>query len=92
MRAAPRNQSTRVTLTPAEIAARHGVDVHVILAWIKCGELIAVNVARDQNGRRPRWRIDPNDLMAFENRRKSKPPDPPAPRRRKQSRDVIEFF
>lgn len=54
--------------TPAQLAARLGVATRKVHSWIRAGELRAVNIATDPNGR-PRWVIDMADLQAFEQRR-----------------------
>jgi hypothetical protein len=77
--------------TPPKVACELGVDVHAILAWIKAGELRAVNLAANANGKRPRWKISPSDLEAFLARRASQAPTTPVRRRRKQE-GVIKFF
>ena len=76
--------------TPPQLAKRYGVDPTKILHWIKTGELRAINLATDRNGR-PRYRIAPADLAAFE---VSRAVQPPAPRLRRRSADpgVIQFF
>src|SRR5208282_6385077 len=51
-------------LTPPELARALRVDVHTVLAWIRDGQLRAVNVGAGK--RRPRWRIDPADVAVFE--------------------------
>lgn len=84
----------RRKLTPPQIAERLGVSPEKVIAWIRSGELKAVNVATKPNGR-PRWAVDEADLAAFERRRSSgvlAPVPIAAARRRKADEDVIEFF
>ena len=78
-------------LTPPEVARQLRVDVHAVLAWIKSGELRAVNCAVNRNGKRPRWRIDADDLAQFERGRMSGPPVKPV-RRRQESCGLIQYF
>lgn len=79
----PQKKRTRTKLTPPEIAAAYGCKTDKVLAWIRSGELRAVNIAQAANGERPRYRIDPADLEAFESRRATAPqPKPSTPRRR----------
>jgi hypothetical protein len=78
-------------LTPPEIARRYGIHPDKVLGWIRRGELRAVNVAANPRGR-PRWRIDPIDLEAFEQRRSAQPAPALQRRRRQAAGDVIEFF
>jgi len=67
----------------AEIATEMGVDVKTVLHWIHAGELEAVNVARDPQAKRPRWKISAAALRAFSRRRSTYGPggDDDAPRR-----------
>ena len=79
-------------LTPPEVARLFRVDVHKVLTWIRNGELRAVNVAARLGGR-PRYRIDREDLAAFERRRQVQPPPPVIRRpRRKPDPDYIRFY
>jgi excisionase family DNA binding protein len=79
-------------LTPPVVARILGVDPSKVLGWIRRGELRAVNVATSSGGR-PRWRIAPSDLKAFLQRRQSRAPVVPQPRRRRRKREgVTEFF
>ncbi|HUT90879.1 MAG TPA: helix-turn-helix domain-containing protein [Thermoguttaceae bacterium] len=78
-------------LTPPQLARHLSVSPEKIHAWIRSGELRAVNIATNPKGRR-RYVIDPADVEAFEARR-SIHKTLSAPRRRKRtSDDVIEFF
>lgn len=81
-----------VYFSPSDIARSRGINVSKPLGWIKSGELKAVNVATNRNGRLPRWRIAPADLEAFDAARAAVPR--PAPTRRKQRArgHVVEFF
>ena len=69
-------------LTPSDIARSRGINVAKPLGWIKSGELKAVNVATNRDGKLPRWRISPADLEAFDAARAAVPR--PVPTRRKQ--------
>jgi len=79
-----------VKVTPPALAREYGVDVQKILAWIKRGELRAVNLATDPNGR-PRYAIDRADILTFELSRQVQPP-PPRVRRRRADPSITEFF
>jgi excisionase family DNA binding protein len=79
------------TFTVPEVAERLGVNGTKVRAWIGAGELRALNVAASRNGR-PRWRIDPADLAAFERSRQGTDSVPKPTRRRQQPAEVIEFF
>jgi hypothetical protein len=80
----------RKKITPPALAAQWGVDVAKILHWIRSGELRAVNLATDPNGR-PRYAIDQADILAFELSRQVQPP-PPRVRRRRADPAVHQFF
>jgi hypothetical protein len=69
--------------TVADLARRFTVKPHVILAFIRAGELRALNIAAP-GAKRPHWRIMPADLAAFEARRAATPDEPPPARRKKQ--------
>jgi len=78
------------TLTPPQVASRLRVSPEKVIAWIRAGELRAIDVAT-RGSRRPRYRIDPADLVAFENGRAVVARPAPS-RRRRRSPEVIEFF
>jgi hypothetical protein len=84
--AAPR----KTKVSPPQLAAQWGVDVHKIIGWIRSGELRAVNLATRRDGR-PRYAIDVADLAAFEAARAVTPPTPRI-RRRRTDPSVIQFF
>jgi excisionase family DNA binding protein len=50
---------------PQQAAELLGVDNEQVLAWIHSGELVASNVAKSLQGKRPRWRISEADLGRF---------------------------
>jgi hypothetical protein len=59
-------------VTPHELAKRYGVAPQKVLDWINSGELMAVNTVSTLN-RRPRWRIPPSAIEAFEAARRKVP-------------------
>ena len=77
-------------LSVPEIARRYTCDPHKVAAWIRSGELRAVNLATSAGGR-PRWRISPSDLALFEAAR-SAGPQPRTIRRRRRDPSIVEFF
>jgi len=77
-------------LTVPEVARRYRVAPETVLAWVKSGQLAAINVARP-GSRRPRFRVDQTDLVAFDARRAVVPIVKPTGRRR-QDPSIIEFF
>ncbi len=82
---------TEHSLTPPEVAERYRVSPDKVRAWILAGQLRAVDVSSKPGIGRPRWRVSPSDLIAFENSRTVSAPVKPARRRRKAA-DVIEYF
>jgi excisionase family DNA binding protein len=84
-------KTKRTKLTPPEVAARYGVSPDKVLAWIRAGELRAVNIATRPTGK-PRWLIDEADLAAFERRRTAQVVPVVTPRRRRRDTDVIPYF
>jgi hypothetical protein len=80
----------RKKITPPALAAQWGIDVGKVITWIKRGELRAVNLALDPNGR-PRYAIDQADIAVFEASRAVTPPAPRT-RRRRADPNVINFF
>jgi hypothetical protein len=59
-----------------------------VRAWIRTGELVAVNVSSSPG--KPQWRITARSIEQFE-RRRSSAPLPKAPRRRRVP-DEIDFL
>ena len=84
-------QVTSRYLSPPQIARSRGVDVHKVAAWIESGELKAVNLATTSTGR-PRWKVSPADLAAFEAARSATPAPKIARIRRRRDQLVEEFF
>ena len=76
-------------MTPPEVADRYGVDPAKVIGWIRKGALRAVNVG--DGARRPRYRIAPADLAAFEASRTVTPPVPRV-RRRRVDPNIVQFF
>lgn len=73
-----------MTLTVLALAERYAVSQHTVLQWIRTGELRAVDVSRRLGGR-PRWRITPDAMAAFELLRTPTPA--PATKRRQRQTD-----
>ncbi len=76
-------------LSPPELARRLGINPGKIIAWIRSGEMPAINIATRLSGR-PRWRISQADLVIFAARRAATVP--PKSRPRRKTAGVIEFF
>ncbi len=77
-------------LTPPDIGKRLRVKAEKVLAWIRCGELVAVNLA-ERRGGRPRWRVSSAALDDFLAARANRAPIKAA-RRRRRTLHVHEFF
>lgn len=79
-------------MAPKDVAERYGVKACKVLAWINAGELTAINTATRRGGK-PRWKIRPEALAAFEASRSSRPA-PAIPKRRKRTAEPgeIVFF
>jgi excisionase family DNA binding protein len=79
-------------LTVAAVAAHLGLSDEVVLSHIRAGHLRAANVARP-GSRRPRWRIDPDDVDLFLAARSAAPARPPPRRaRRRHDENVTQYF
>ena len=78
-----------LTYSPRQVAESYGASVDTIRDWIASGKLTALNVG--SGSVKPRWRIRPCDIEAFERSRLSKPATKPT-RRRKQDPSITEFF
>ena len=77
-------------ITPPAIAKRYGIHVSRVLAWIRSGQIEAINVG--DGPLRPRWRILPDALEAFEARRAARPATKATRRRRKADPTITEYF
>jgi excisionase family DNA binding protein len=87
---ATQTDDTTRWLTPPEIASRLGVARDKIMAWIRRGELTAVDLS-ESRGRRPRYRVDPRELERFLARRATTPPPAKTARRAPRPANVREF-
>lgn len=83
--------ATRTKITPPQLARQWGVSPETIIAWIRSGELRAVNAAVRVGGR-PRYLIDQADVVIFEARRAVVAPTKSPRRRPRIATGVIEFF
>lgn len=79
------------TYSVRELTERYAVNEHTVLAWIRSGELRAVNVGVSPGKKKPRWRITESALAEFELSRTASPP-PTRTRRRKQPNEPILFY
>lgn len=76
-------------LTPSSLAQIWGCKPATVIAMIRRGELRAINMATDPNGR-PRWKIPRKAVRDFENARTTQP----LPKRQQQHvpKHVKQFF
>lgn len=58
-------------LTPPDVAKRLGVKPATVIGWIKSGQLKASNLSK---GARPRYRVQPDDLAEFLDKRQPQQP------------------
>jgi transposase len=76
-------------LTVRDVARRYRVGEDKVRAWIRRGELRAINTAMVLCGR-PRWVVTHDAIAEFERRRAGGPP-PKQPRRKKRT-ELIDYF
>lgn len=79
-------------LTPSQVAAELSIDVGKVYEWIKTGQLVAVDLAEKPQGRKPRYRISRDSLVAFLGGRTTRAPAAPRLRRKKPAGYVGEFY
>lgn len=85
-------QATEVeNLTPPALSRRWGVNTAKIYALIASGEIAAINLAVDPNGK-PRMRIKLTEVDRFEASRSTKKPEPLPRRRRRIAAPAKDFF
>jgi hypothetical protein len=86
----PPEVTPRYGFTVADLAKRYRVSPDKVRAWIKRGELPAVNTA-SAVCRKPRFVVLPDAVAAFEQRRGVAPPTP-KPQRRRRRPEFIDFY
>jgi hypothetical protein len=77
--------------TVPQLAEEAKVDQQKLIEWIGNGELIAINVASNPKGQRPRWRVLESEWKRFLQARQSSPPAPPVTRRKRDA-GVTKFY
>ena len=87
------DSSGRTKVTPPQLARRWGVAPEKVVAWIRAGELRAMDASTCRGGR-PRYLIDETDVLLFEKSRAVVVRDNSQGQRRRQKSDadIIEFF
>lgn len=86
--------ATKEFWTLGEIAERWGCSHSTVLHHVYTGELQAVDISTNPEGK-SRYIVRDESLEEFEAKRAVPPPDPPKPRRnrvRVRPGEVIEFF
>jgi transposase len=76
-------------LTVRDVARRYRVGEDKVRAWIRRGELQAINTSASLSAR-PRWVVTVQSLELFERRRAGGPP--PKPQRRRRRREEIDYY
>ena len=83
---------TTLVLTPPELAARWVVSPEKVIGFIRSGALHAFDVS-SPGSRRPRFRINLSEVIAFEERRSARQPTKLTRRKvKKQAADFVEYF
>lgn len=77
----------RAGFSVADLCRRWKIGPDKVHGFISRGELIAVNVATTLSGR-PQWRITPEAVTLFEQRRSSGPSAKPKRRRHRRQHEV----
>jgi hypothetical protein len=78
-------------LTMRNVQDRFGVGEQTVRAWVKSGQLRAINVSRLPTANRPLWRFMLADVEAFEAARLTGDPAKPAGRKKKAAPAAAEF-
>ena len=83
----------RRKLTPPQLAKQWGVSTAKVVAFIRSGELRAINLAKSRCNR-PRYTIDVEDVQRFEEARQVVPDGGESTTRklRRQAAGVKDFF
>jgi excisionase family DNA binding protein len=77
--------------TVPELARTLRVSRDKIRAWIRAGQLEAINTAAARC-RKPRYVVLPHQLEAFVKRQKAGSPERPARARRKKPADFVDYY
>ena len=80
---------TPAGLTTREVARLLRVGTSKVIAWIKAGELVAINTATSLSGR-PRYVVLPDAIAEFQKRRTAGPT--PKPARRKKRTAMVDYY
>lgn len=87
------HRPSKAYFTPPELARELGVAAEKIIAWIRSGELAAIDVSERRGNGRPRYRVRAEEWRQFLERREVGAEPTPCPRARRPRRpDYIEFI
>ncbi len=78
--------------TPQQAAEILGISDDGVVALIHSGEIIATNVARSKDSKRPRWRIAASDLGRFLLSRRHPATQEAVKPKRQRKQTVTQFF
>jgi transposase len=78
-------------LTPNELAKILRVSPDRVRAWIRSGQLGAINTAVTRCGK-PRFVILPKHLEEFEQKQRVSPPPKPAKRPKRKPRNFVDYY
>ena len=85
--------ASRSKLSPPALAKLWGISADKVVAFIRRGELKAIDISSNRGSPRPRYLIDVVDIEAFELAREVVPPTAKTKRRRRRrDENVKEFF
>lgn len=76
--------------TVRDLCRRWRIGPDKVRAFLRRGELVAVNVAATAVAGKPQWRVTAESVAQFETRRSSVPP-PPRLRRRKRT-SAVDYY
>ena len=77
--------------TPPQLGKRWGIKPERVIAMIRSGELRGFDISKTPGVGRPRYRVTPDAIIEFEQKR-SGAVTRRATRRRKTQDNVIQFF
>ncbi len=77
--------------TPNELAKLLRVSPDRVRAWIRSGEMAAINTSSVRCAK-PRFVVLPGQLAAWQERHLAATPAKPAPRRRRQRKGLVDYY
>lgn len=76
------------TFSVKQMMERYQVDRRVVMAWVKSGELQAINASTSLACQKPRLRFTEESVMRFDKRREVAPAQPLKKRQRKSKQSA----